>query len=196
MGMAELNDDGRRTFGGLVPDGEARLDRIFQAVPALGELAVGTVYGHLHARRTLDPRMREAVALAAIIAAGCTETPLSVHTRTGLAAGLTPAEIGEILTETAAFAGFPRAVTAAGRLPELFAEAGSPVPPPPAPRELLLDLLDTDDSLRSVVLDRSVQVLTTGADVAVALVRDGDGGLVATIQARFAGTAVHDVVVK
>jgi len=79
------------------------------------------VYGHLHARRTLDPRMREAVALAAIIAAGCTETPLTVHTRTGLASGLTPAEIGEIVTETAAFAGFPRAVTAAGRLPELFA---------------------------------------------------------------------------
>ena len=117
MAMSELNERGRATFAGLVPDGEARLDRIFQATPALGELAVGTVYGHLHARRTLDPRTREAVALAAIVAAGCTETPLTVHTRTGLAAGLTPAEIGEILTETAAFAGFPRAVTAAGRMP-------------------------------------------------------------------------------
>jgi 4-carboxymuconolactone decarboxylase len=174
MAMSELNEQGRATFAGLVADGEARLDRIFQAVPALSELAVGTVYGHLHGRRPLDPRTREAVALAAIIAAGCTDTPLTVHTRTGLAAGLTPAEIGEIVTETAAFAGFPRAVTAAGRLPELSAEAGSPAPPDPAPRELLLDLLAAEpgDTAvgRLVSGGDTAQVLTTGAGVAVALV--------------------------
>jgi len=60
--MAELHSEGRATFAGLVTDGEARLDRIFQAVPALGELAVGTVYGHLHARRTLDPLLRRLAA--------------------------------------------------------------------------------------------------------------------------------------
>jgi 4-carboxymuconolactone decarboxylase len=49
--MADLYQRGRSTFGGLVEGGEDRLDRIFQAVPALGELAVGTVYGHLHERR-------------------------------------------------------------------------------------------------------------------------------------------------
>jgi 4-carboxymuconolactone decarboxylase len=186
--MAELHTKGRATFAGLVTDGEARLDRIFQAVPALGELAVGTVYGHLHARRTLDPRMREAVALAAIIAAGCTDTPLTVHTRTGLAAGLTPAEIGEIVTETAAFAGFPRAVTAAGRLPELF--VGSPIPPDPAPREVLLDLLATRPAALRDVLTEDVQVLTTGPRVAVALVRDGDGTLTATIEAQVEGGSI------
>lgn len=136
--------------------------------------------------------MREAVALAAIIAAGYTETPLTVHTRTGLAAGLTPAEIGEILTETAAFAGFPRAVTAATRLPELFADAGSPIPPDPAPRELLLDLLaDPDAPTARLLADgNTTQVLTTGPATAVALIRNPEGTLVATVQATFDGHTV------
>jgi len=50
--------------------------------------------------------MREAVALAAIIAAGCTDTPLTVHTRNRAASGLTPAEIGEIVTERPRSPGF------------------------------------------------------------------------------------------
>jgi 4-carboxymuconolactone decarboxylase len=53
----------------------------------------------VHSRRARDPRTREAVALAA---------------------RLTPAEINEIVLQAAAFAGFPRAVTAAGRLLDLL----------------------------------------------------------------------------
>jgi len=141
--MADLHRRGRTVFGDLVVGGHERLDQIFRATPALGELAVGVVYGHLHQRTVLDPRTREAVAIAAIVAAGCADTPLTVHVRTGLAAGLTCAEVAEVILETAAFAGFPRAVTAAIRLPELFADAHEDQPPAPAPRELLSQLLRT-----------------------------------------------------
>jgi 4-carboxymuconolactone decarboxylase len=201
--MAELYRTGRAVFGELVAGGEDRLDRMFAAAPALAELAVGTVYGHLHARQALDPRTREAVALAAIIAAGTAESPLSVHVRTGLAAGLTPGEISEILVETAAFAGFPRAVTAAGKLPELFAAAGSPVPPEPTPREVLLTYLDQADqaselapasdpelaqdavrALRSLLGSATPQVLTTGPDAAIAIFTAEDGGLLGVTRAR------------
>ena len=48
--MATLYHGGRPIFTELVPDGGARLDALFHTVPALGELAVGVVYGHLHAR--------------------------------------------------------------------------------------------------------------------------------------------------
>ncbi|ADJ47856.1 hypothetical protein AMES_6031 [Amycolatopsis mediterranei S699] len=83
--MADLHDRRRENFAGLVEGGKARLDALFATVPALGELAVGTVYGHLHERPALDARTREAATLAAIVAAGMVGPPLSVHLRTGLA---------------------------------------------------------------------------------------------------------------
>ena len=191
--MARLHERGRDTFESLVDGGRDRLDQLFRAAPGLAELAVGTVYGHLSHRPALDERTREAVAIAAIVAAGCWESPLSVHVRTGLAAGLTPAEISEILVETAAFAGFPRAVSAVSKLPDLFAEAGSPVPPEPAPREVLLSALDSDD-LRELSA-YEVQVLTTGPNTAVALFRDGEGTLVASAQADTTGGKVAGLTI-
>jgi AhpD family alkylhydroperoxidase len=187
--MARLHERGRDTFEALVDGGKDRLDQLFRAAPQLAELAVGTVYGHLAHRPALDERTREAVAIAAIVAAGCWESPLSVHVRTGLAAGLTPAEISEIVTETAAFAGFPRAVSAASKLPELF--AGSPVPPEPAPREVLLNALDDLKDLSTY----EAQVLTTGPNTAVALFRDEEGTLVATAQADTTGGKISKLTV-
>ena len=136
--MADLYDRGRENFASLVEDGSKRLDALFATIPALGELAVGTVYGHLHERPALDNRTREAATLAAIVAAGMVGPPLSVHLRTGLASGLAPAEVCEVVVQTAAFAGFPRAVSAADQLNRLFEGHGLPIPPPPSPREVVL----------------------------------------------------------
>ncbi|WP_085577507.1 MULTISPECIES: carboxymuconolactone decarboxylase family protein [unclassified Pseudomonas] len=134
--MATLYCEGRHTFIDLVPDGGSRLDALFHTAPALGELAVGVVYGHLHARPGLDPRLREAVSFAAIVASGMVGPPLSVHLKTGLASGLAPGELTEVLLQASAFAGFPRAVSAADQLNRLFADAGLPSPPPAPPREV------------------------------------------------------------
>lgn len=136
--MATLYHEGRHTFTELVPDGAARLDALFHTAPALGELAVGVVYGHLHARPGLDPRLREAVSFAAIVASGMVGPPLSVHLKTGLASGLAPGEMTEVLLQASAFAGFPRAVSAAEQLNRLFDDAGLTSPPAPTPREVAL----------------------------------------------------------
>ena len=64
--------------------------------------------------------------------------PLSVHLKTGLALGLAPGEMTEVLLQASAFAGFPRAVSAAEQLNHLFEEAGLTSPPPPTPREVAL----------------------------------------------------------
>jgi 4-carboxymuconolactone decarboxylase len=136
--METLYHEGRQTFIDLVPDGGARLDTLFHTVPALGELAVGVVYGYSHGRTDLDPRLREAVSLAAIVAAGMVGPPLSVHFKTGLASGLAPGEIIGIVLQASAFAGFPRAVATADQLNRLFAEAAMVSPPPPSPREVAM----------------------------------------------------------
>lgn len=136
--MAELYREGRKHFIERVPDGAARLDVLFHTAPALGELAVGVVYGHLQSRPGLDPRLREAATLAAIVAAGMTGPPLSVHFKTGMASGLASGEMVELVTQASAFTGFPRAVATADQLNRLFEEAGLVSPPPPTPREVTL----------------------------------------------------------
>lgn len=163
--MDELYELSRRTFADLVPDGEQRLDQIFAVAPGLAELAVGVVYGHLYHRPALDHRTREVAALAAIVGSGMVDTPLQVHTNTGLASGLAPAEVVETVIEAAAFSGFPRAVSSLRKIEEVFTARQIPVPPGPAPRELLLDWLCEQDDLP----DGEPQVLTIGPDAAVAI---------------------------
>ncbi|WP_439381874.1 carboxymuconolactone decarboxylase family protein [Amycolatopsis lexingtonensis] len=166
MTMDDLHDRGRENFAELVDDGAKRLDALFATVPALGELAVGTVYGHLHERPALDSRTREAATLAAIVAAGMVGPPLSVHLRTGLASGLSPAEICEVVVQTAAFAGFPRAVSAADQLNRLFEGHGLPIPPPAAPREVVLAYLGAPAAEVAEVLAEfpRTEVQATGPD--------------------------------
>ncbi|MGW3961641.1 carboxymuconolactone decarboxylase family protein [Amycolatopsis sp. NPDC005003] len=164
--MAQLHEQGRENFAELVDGGKARLDALFATVPALGELAVGTVYGHLHERPALDARTREAATLAAIVAAGMVGPPLSVHLRTGLASGLSPAEICEVVVQAAAFAGFPRAVSAADQLNRLFEGHGLPIPPPPSPREAVLAHLAAPEGEVAEVLAAfpRTEVQATGPD--------------------------------
>ena len=133
---------GRKTFIERVPDGGARLDALFHTAPALGELAVGVVYGYQHERPGLDPRLQEAAIFAAIVAAGMVGPPLSVHFKTGLAQGLAPGELTELLLVASAFTGFPRAVATAEQLNLLFTAANLPSPPPPPPRSVALPFSD------------------------------------------------------
>ncbi|MCU1737506.1 MULTISPECIES: carboxymuconolactone decarboxylase family protein [unclassified Pseudomonas] len=136
--VATLYREGRKQFIEWVPGGGARLDALFHTAPALGELAVGVVYGYLHQRPGLDPRLREAATFAAIVAAGMVGAPLSVHFKTGLASGLAPGEYTELLLQVSAFTGFPRAVETADQLNQLFADADMPSPPARTPRAVTL----------------------------------------------------------
>jgi 4-carboxymuconolactone decarboxylase len=179
MTFQDLHAQGETTFAALVPGGAQRLAEIFRVAPDLAEMAVGTVYGHLHSRPALDPRTREAVALAAILAAGTDGTPLAVHLRTGLAAGLAPGEIVEILLETAAFGGFPRAVSALPQVERSLSEAGGTVPPDTTPRAAVLDWLrapiDPHPALRSLLETWPLPAVhTTAADQALAVFADSD----------------------
>lgn len=138
-----LYEEGRKTFIGLVPGGGKQLDALFHTAPALGKLAVGTVYGYLHSQPDLDPRLQEAAIFAAIVAAGMVGPPLSVHFKTSLAEGLAPGELTALLLVVSAFTGFPRAVATADQLNLLFANAGLPSPPPPAPRAIVMAFCDS-----------------------------------------------------
>ncbi|MFE9222941.1 carboxymuconolactone decarboxylase family protein [Streptomyces lavendulae] len=173
MSFDRLYAQGCETFAALVPGGKERLEEIFRVSPALAELAVGTVYGHLGHRPALDPRLREAAALAAIIASGVTGTPLAVHVRTGLAAGLAPTEILEVVLETAAFSGFPRAVAALPVIEKVFRETEVRIPPERSPRQIVLDVIDAVRHEEATAGSGTVpcgpwaECLAPGADISV-----------------------------
>ncbi|MCL3992464.1 MULTISPECIES: bifunctional 3-oxoadipate enol-lactonase/4-carboxymuconolactone decarboxylase PcaDC [Streptomyces] len=68
-------------------------------------------WGEIWDRPGLDRRTRSCVTLSALVAGGHLEE-LAAHTRAALRSGLTPAEIAEVLLQTAVYCGVPAANSA------------------------------------------------------------------------------------
>lgn len=91
------------------------LDRDFQT--AITEFAWGRVWS----RPGLDRRSRSMITLTALVAGGH-HAELALHLRAALRNGLTRAEIGEVLLQTAVYCGVPAANTALRIAREVLAE--------------------------------------------------------------------------
>lgn len=79
--------------------------------PKLVELTDDVLFGDVWAREELSPRDRSLITVAALIAGGNTEQ-LTGHLNRARANGISEAEIGEIITHLAFYAGWPRAMSA------------------------------------------------------------------------------------
>ncbi len=80
--------------------------------PKLAELSSKVLMGDLWRRPDLSARDRSLIVIAAVIAGG-TMDQLPAQLRQGVSHGLTRAEIGEMLTHLAMYAGWPKALSAA-----------------------------------------------------------------------------------
>lgn len=74
----------------------------------LTRLSVENVYEQIWTRRGLSLRDRSLVTISMLIGLG-NERELKVHIEAGLRNGLTQQEIAEVIYQTTAYAGFPRA---------------------------------------------------------------------------------------
>ncbi|MES9557869.1 4-carboxymuconolactone decarboxylase [Streptomyces sp. NPDC007076] len=72
------------------------------------ELVTRYAWGEVWSREGLDRRTRSCVTLTALVASGHLES-LAAHVRAALRNGLTPAEIKEVLMQTAVYCGVPAA---------------------------------------------------------------------------------------
>ena len=79
--------------------------------PKLAELTDEVLFGDVWARPELSPRDRSLVTVAALVAGGNTEQ-LAGHLNRALENGLTEAELAEVITHLAFYAGWPRALSA------------------------------------------------------------------------------------
>ncbi|WP_326700805.1 4-carboxymuconolactone decarboxylase [Streptomyces sp. NBC_01754] len=75
------------------------------------DLVTRYAWGEIWSREGLDRRTRSCVALTAVVASGHLES-LGRHVRAALRNGLTPAEIKEVLLQTAVYCGVPAASAA------------------------------------------------------------------------------------
>ncbi|MEU2763879.1 MULTISPECIES: alpha/beta fold hydrolase [unclassified Streptomyces] len=92
--------------------GDAHVDAVNEAADAFTEdfqeLVTRYAWGDVWSRDGLDRRTRSVITLTALVASGHLEG-LPAHTRAALRNGLTPAEIGEVLLQTAVYCGIPAA---------------------------------------------------------------------------------------
>ncbi len=79
--------------------------------PKLAELTDEVLFGDIWERAGLSPRDRSLITVAALIASGNTEQ-LSGHLKRARENGISEAELSEIMTHLAFYAGWPRAISA------------------------------------------------------------------------------------
>jgi 4-carboxymuconolactone decarboxylase len=102
-------------------------DEVYDVAPGLGRYTDEVLFGQVWPGDALAPRDRSLIVLSALIAMGQTG-PVDSHTRIGLQNGLTAAEIGEIATHLAFYAGWPHAIAAVYEMHKVFEEQGVVMP--------------------------------------------------------------------
>lgn len=105
------------------PEGRIAPPAVYDVAPALGAYTDDVLFGEVWKREQLSPRDRSLVTISGLIASGRIPQVRS-HARLGLDNGLTPEEIGEIITQLAFYSGWPNAISAVFVVKEVFDERG------------------------------------------------------------------------
>jgi 4-carboxymuconolactone decarboxylase len=107
--------------------GDDHVDRAVAGTTAFSapfqDFITRSVWGEVWARPGLDRRTRSCITLALLAALRC-EDELAIHVRAALRNGLNAEEIGEVLLQTAIYAGVPAANRAFAIAQRTLADAG------------------------------------------------------------------------
>ena len=99
----------------------------FDAVPLLGDLTTGMLYGDIWERPQLSKRDRSMVTVAALQATYATNQLRGHIARALDENGVTPEELSEIILHLTFYSGWPTAVNAGGLAATAFEERGIPL---------------------------------------------------------------------
>jgi 4-carboxymuconolactone decarboxylase len=102
--------------------GEQIVSSMNSVSPDLGRFIIEFAFGDIYTRPGMGLLSRELVTVAALIAMGSATPQLKVHINGFLNVGGTRAQLVEIVTHVAAYAGFPRAINGAMALKEVLAK--------------------------------------------------------------------------
>jgi 4-carboxymuconolactone decarboxylase len=90
--------------------------------------SVAATYGDIYLRDGLDPKWRQLATIAILGALGGAPDQVTTHTHLGIAMGLTPVEITEVIVQVSAYAGAPRGSVAMNAAMKAFDELGIEAP--------------------------------------------------------------------
>ena len=133
--------------------------------PALGRYEKDVLEEGLWKRPELSPRDRSLVTLSGVIASGQTIL-IELQMLRALDNGLTPAELSEVITHLAFYAGWGRAMEAVEGAKEVFAARGIAVAQLPSATPQLLPLDEKAESTRAAAVEKNTGPASPG------LVRD------------------------
>ncbi|WP_029003222.1 (R)-mandelonitrile lyase [Azorhizobium doebereinerae] len=96
---------------------------VYEVAPGLGHFTDDVLFGEVWLRKELAPRDRSLITVAALISTGKTGQ-IPGHVRRALDNGVTPGELGELITQLAFYTGWPNAVSAVTEVKTVFDERG------------------------------------------------------------------------
>lgn len=86
-------------------------EAVYDVAPGLGHFTDDVLFGDVWLRTELAPRDRSLVTVAALVSTGKT-AQIGSHVGRALDNGVTPQEIGELITQLAFYSGWPNAISA------------------------------------------------------------------------------------
>ena len=98
-------------------------DALGDFAPKFAQLNDDVLFGEVWSReQELAPRDRSIVMVTALMASGILDGPLQVHIQRAKDNGVTAAEIAEVITHAAFYAGWPKAWAAFNIAKEIYAD--------------------------------------------------------------------------
>jgi 4-carboxymuconolactone decarboxylase len=94
---------------------------VYDVAPGLGHFTDSVLFGEVWERQQLTPRDRSLVTVSALVSTGKT-AQIGSHVRRALDNGVTPAEIGELITQLSFYSGWPNAISAVNEVKTVFDE--------------------------------------------------------------------------
>lgn len=132
--MSDRYTRGWRALTALAPEkAQAVQDGLADIAPDMGRFVVEFGYGDIFTRPGLDAASRQVATIAALTALGNAAPQLRFHIEAGLAAGLSPQQVIDVIYVTTVFAGFPAGLNAISAARTVFAEKHLAFTPPPTP---------------------------------------------------------------
>ncbi|WP_127090539.1 carboxymuconolactone decarboxylase family protein [Aquabacter cavernae] len=96
---------------------------VYEVAPGLGTFTDSVLFGEVWESKALAPRDRSIVTVSVLISTGKT-AQIGSHVRRALDNGVTPAELGEMITQLAFYSGWPNAISAVNEVKSVFGERG------------------------------------------------------------------------
>jgi 4-carboxymuconolactone decarboxylase len=95
---------------------------VAEVAPEFARMVIEFAFGDVYARDVLVLRCRELIAIAALAATGTAGPQLRMHVESAESAGLTKAEIIEVLIQVSLYAGFPASLNALSNCHDLLTD--------------------------------------------------------------------------